>query len=309
MSNDSLTPVQRRLIAAAHAIGDAQPDDPLFLHSCLCQTYFPTRQQPPELRRWERAQGYAHLSVEAGRAWHPAEGRFIDLPLPYGPKARLILMHLNSEAVRHRSHVIEIEGSMTAFVERVQGRHSNSRDIAMFKAQLAALAAARITMALDRPDKPVQVQTQIVGAFDLWFTKNASQRVLWPGTVALSLDYYETLCRHAVPLDERAVAALAKSTTALDIYCWLAQRLHRIAPGAPHFVPWAALYEQFGEGYSQIRQFRAFFLRQLRQVNAAYPAARFDTGTGGMRLWHSPPPMLKRLVTVHAIGDATRHDV
>jgi hypothetical protein len=178
----------------------------------------------------------------------------------------------------------------------------------MFKAQLSALAAARITMALDRPDKPVQVQTQIVGAFDLWFTKNASQRVLWPGTVALSLDYYETLRRHAVPLDERAVAALAKSATALDVYCWLAQRLHRIAPGAPHFVPWTALYEQFGEGYSQIRQFRAFFLRQLCQVNAAYPAARFNTDTGGMRLWHSPPPMLKRLVTVHAIGAAVRND-
>jgi hypothetical protein len=301
---DTLTPVQRRLLEASHAIGDAQPDDPLFLHSVMAQTYFPTRRPSAELRRWERSQGYAHLLVEAGSAWHPVEGRFVELPLPYGPKARLILMHINSEAVRHRSHVIEIDGSMTAFVERVQGRHSNSRDIAMFKAQLAALAASRITMALDRPENPVQVQTQIVGAFDLWFSKNASQRVLWPGTVALSLDYYETLSRHAVPLDERAVAALAKSATALDAYCWLAQRLHRIPAGAPQFVPWAALYDQFGESFSLIRQFRAFFLRQLCQVQAAYPAARIETDGQGMRLWNSPPPMLKRLVTVHAIGDA-----
>jgi hypothetical protein len=299
-----LTPIQRRLLAASDAIVEGQPDEVLFLHSVMAQTYFPTKQQPIAVRRWERRQGRAHLLVEAGSAWHPGRQAFLELPLPYGPKARLILMHLNSEAVRHRSHVIEVDSSMTAFVERIQGRHTNSRDITMFKAQLSALAAASITMALDRPESAVQLQTRIVGAFDLWFEKNASQRVLWPATVALSLDYFDTLSRHAVPLDERAVAALAKSATALDAYCWLAQRLHRIPGGKPQFVPWPALYEQFGQGYSQLRQFRAFFLRILHQVHAAYPAAHFEADGKGMHLWNSPPPLLKRMVTVHAIGDA-----
>ena len=293
----SLSPIQKRLLSASDAILEAPPDEVLFLHSVMAQTYFPTKQQPPEVRRWERHQGRAHLEVDAGRAWHPGKQAFIDLPLPYGPKARLILMHLNSEAVRHRSHVIEVDSSMTAFVERIQGRHTNSRDIAMFKAQLAALAAS-ITMALDRPESAVQVQTRIVGAFDLWFEKNASQRVLWPATVALSLDYFDTLSRHAVPLDDRGIAALAKSATALDTYCWLAQRLHRVAEGQPQLVPWVALYEQFGQGYSLLRQFRAFFLKMLRQVRAVYPAARFDADARGMQLWHSPPPMSKRLVTI-----------
>ena len=61
----------------------------------------------------------------------------------------------------------------------------------------------------------------------------------------MSLDYFESLTRHAVPLDERAIAALAHSAMALDVYCWLAQRLHRIPEGKPQFVPWAALFEQF----------------------------------------------------------------
>jgi hypothetical protein len=70
MSNDSLTPVQRRLIAAAHAIGDAQPDDPLFLHSCLCQTYFPTRQQPPESPFENEVSRFMHLQApERGAEW------------------------------------------------------------------------------------------------------------------------------------------------------------------------------------------------------------------------------------------------
>ncbi len=294
----SLTPIQRRLLAASDAILEGQAEEILYQHSCLCQCALPTTKQPAELRRWERQQGKAHLRVDAGHAWHPVKQAFIDLPMPYGAKARLILMHLNSEAVRQRSHVVEVEASLTAFVTKVQGREATGRDIKGFKDQLAALAAASITMALDRPERALQVQTRIVGAFDLWFTKDTSQRVLWPATVALSLDYYETLSRHAVPLDERAIAALSKSATALDAYCWLAQRLHRVPPGSPQFIPWPALYEQFGDGFAVLRQFRAFFLRMLRQVHAVYPAARFEVDGRGMQLWHSPPPLLKRLVLV-----------
>jgi hypothetical protein len=83
---------------------------------------------------------------------------------------------------------------------------------------------------------------------------------------------------------------------ALDVYCWLAQRLHRVPEGKPQFIPWPALYEQFGQGYAQLRQFRAFFLKQLRQVNTAYPAAKFDADGRGMYLNNSPPPIAKRLV-------------
>lgn len=101
-----------------------------------------------------------------------------------------------------------------------------------------------------------------------------------------------------MPLDERAIAALAHSAMALDVYCWLAQRLHRIPAGKPQFVPWTALYEQFGQGYAQLRQFRAFFLRQLQQVRTAYPAARFDADAKGMLLMSSPPPVTKRLVSM-----------
>jgi hypothetical protein len=33
--------------------------------------------------------------------------------------------------------------------------------------------------------------------------------------------YFESLTKHAVPLDERAIAALANSPMALDVYAWL----------------------------------------------------------------------------------------
>ena len=73
----------------------------------------------------------------------PQTQLFTQLPLPYGPKARLLLMHLNSEAVRRQSPVIPVEDSMTAFFRRLMGRSQDGRQIRMLKSQLSALAAAR----------------------------------------------------------------------------------------------------------------------------------------------------------------------
>jgi hypothetical protein len=91
---------------------------------------------------------------------------------------------------------------------------------------------------------------------------------------------------------------LAHSAMALDMYCWMAQRLHRIPPGKPQFVPWTALQEQFGQHYTRIRDFRRDFMFLFVQVRVAYPEAVFDTDRKGMLLWQSPPPVRKRLVTL-----------
>ena len=123
----------------------------------------------------------------------------------------------------------------------------------------------------------------------------------WCGGLRLSLDYYDSLTRYAVPLDERAIAALSKSATALDVYCWLAQRLHRILPGKPQFVSWSMLHEQFGQGYDKVRFFRRFFLAQLRQVQGAYPDAVISLDGHGMTLEHSVPPVAKRMIRVQSV--------
>ncbi len=306
MMADGLSSLQRRLIEAAADIRADEPDDIAYQHSILCQTSLPAAKPPEGVQRWERRQGRATLLVQAGEVIDPKTGRFSQLPLPYGPKARLLLMHLNGEAVRRQSPVIPVEDSMTAFFRRLMGGPLDGRQIRMLKTQLSALAAATFRMGITSGDHALQVDTKVVGAFDLWFDKDASQRVLWQSTLKLSLDYFESLTRFAVPLDERAIAALRDSAVALDIYCWLAQRLHRIPVGKPQAVPWTALHEQFGQGYAQIRQFRAFFLKQLAEVQQVYPEAQFEADGKGLQLWQSPPPIRKLLVAVpRVIGDAS----
>lgn len=133
-----------------------------------------------------------------------------------------------------------------------------------------------------------------MSAFDLWFPKQTDQRILWPSTVRLSEEYFQTLGQHAVPLDHRAVSALASSSMALDIYVWLAQRLHRVPTGKPQFVDWDSLHEQFGQGFARIRDFRRRFLQTLHHVQSAYPSARMSADERGMTLSHSPPPVAPR---------------
>jgi Plasmid encoded RepA protein len=57
--------------------------------------------------------------------------------------------------------------------------------------------------------------------------------MMWPSTIQLSHDYFVSLQEHAVPLNEADLAALAHSAMALDLYAWLAQRLHRVTPMRP----------------------------------------------------------------------------
>jgi hypothetical protein len=64
-------------------------------------------------------------------------------------------------------------------------------------------------MSVDLPEtRAYQINMQIIDAMELWLSKNENQRVLWPAYVELSPRYFESLAKHAVPLDERAIAAL-----------------------------------------------------------------------------------------------------
>lgn len=291
-----LSRVERRLVKSSALIQIEGTTDLLFQHSVFCQTSLPYR-SPQDAIVWERIQGRAALRVRAGEAFDEETGEWVQLGLPYGPKPRLILAYLNTEALRTQSADIEVEQSLTAFVERV-GLSKDGRTIRTVKDQLGRLAASEIRLAVsgDGDTRGRQVNAHIVSGFDLWFPKDDRQRVLWPSVVRLSGDYFESLQRHAVPLDERAIAALSHSAMALDIYSWLTQRLHRIHPSCPQFVPWTALKDQFGWHYSRMRKFREVFLQTLDMVVSQYPDANVETDGRGLTLRNSKPPVPPRSI-------------
>jgi hypothetical protein len=289
---------RRRLLdAAAAAVTAVDAEALAFQHSIFCQTGLPYRNPGPEVREWQRANGGTRLIVSAGRAFDPGRDEWVQLGLPYGPKPRLILIHLNTEAIRTGSPVVEVGNSLTAFVRGLLRYAPNGFEIRQFKDQLAALAASSIWLGFARSqERGTTIHTQIVQGFDVWLPKDERQRVLWPTSLVLSPSYFASLKNHAVPLDERAVAALASSCMALDIYCWLAQRLHRVRPDRSMLVPWSGLKAQFGWHYDRMDNFKARMRQVLAGVRTQYPDARVDLDHRGMLLHHSPPPIAPKMV-------------
>lgn len=292
---NTLSRVHRRII---EPIGVEQDDEPslAFQHTVFCQTALPYRDPGSDVRLWKRSQGSTFLEVQAGRVFNPSINDTVEVGLPWGAKPRLILAHLNAEALRQGAPEIEVESSLSAFVKRIRG-FDGGREIRMFKDQLTRLSASMVRLAVARSDHHArQINTQIISAFDLWLEKDARQRVLWPSTIKLSLDYFASLQLHAVPLYEADLAALAHSALALDLYAWLAQRLHRVTPTKPAFVTWAALKQQFGPDYQHMNHFKSKFRVALRQVRARYDRALVDLDGRGITLHHSLPPVTKQQV-------------
>ena len=297
--------VQRRAVQASVDISLNAPEEIVYQHTVLCQTSMPYRNPGKNVLEWEREQGSVSLLIEAGKARNPETNKWIQLSLPFGPKPRLILSHLNAEALKQGSPVIEVEETMTAFVRRIQNplkkvkTGPNGYEIRSFKDHLGRLSAAIIRLAVCTDRRAVQVDSKIVTAFDLWFPKDEQQRVLWPSTIRLSEDYFNSLQRHAVPLDERALGALSHSAMALDIYTWLAQRLHRIPEGRPQFIPWTALKDQFGYGYNRMDNFKRVFRIAMKQVLIQYTTANIEGDNRGLTLRNSLPPVPSRLFLVN----------
>jgi len=59
------------------------------------------------------------LRINADEAKNPKTGKWVQLDLPFGPKPRLILVHLSAEALKTNSPKVNVEDSFKAFVRRI----------------------------------------------------------------------------------------------------------------------------------------------------------------------------------------------
>ena len=126
------------------------------------------------------------MLLEAGRIWH--RGSWKEQPLPYGTRPRLVMVHISGEAVRRQSRQIEIGESMRDFlillgIDTSGGAHGG---YTMFKKQMEALAACRLSLGMSIANRDVTINTQPISRFEAWFQHDRSQQALWPGVLELS---------------------------------------------------------------------------------------------------------------------------
>ncbi len=282
-----------KLVAASAEIAGERPggDDLAFMHTIMCQVGLPRSKVAGT--SFERHSGNAALLVEAGKLWDGQQ--FVQQPIPYGSMPRLMLAWMNTYAVRFKTQEIPVGDSASEFLRMLGKTVNGGRNgtYTKFRQQVQALSACRMTLGFNANGRAHTYDGKPIKHFEAWLHNTDEQRSFWPATVAFSDEYFRTLVDHAVPLDMRALMALQGSSLAMDVYVWLAERLHRIN-GRPIILHWVNLREQFAQEYQgkdPDKDFKKKFLPALQAALAVYPQAKVKQVRGGMMLMASPPPV------------------
>lgn len=132
----------RREIEAAIAYMADEDNGIGFLYSGWCQAALPHRRLPNG-KGWQIENGSTTLIVEPGMRRGPA-GEPEPFGVPYGARARLILIYLQSEAIRTKSREIELGRSLRAWMGRL-GIPWGGESIASVRDQAERISRCRLT--------------------------------------------------------------------------------------------------------------------------------------------------------------------
>lgn len=261
-----------------------------YQHAALCQLGFPRKETTAI--DFERKIGSVAICLQAGKVFDGE--KFVQQRLPYGGYARLILAWVSTQAKKNGSPKVAIGESAKDFLVAL-GKHKNGNDNARMKSQLLSLSVCNITIGEKIGSVARTLPSgSVVERIDVWMDCQGRSKNLWPREIVLSDRYFESLCNAAVPLNMHAIYKLKGASLALDLYSFLAYRLHRI-DNKGLFLGWKVVFDQFGSreyfGNDAVKNFRKELISALLLVKDVYPEAKFDVVYGGLQLKRSAPPV------------------
>lgn len=293
-----------KVVDAAAAVMFNDSLERSFIYSGFCILALPYRQviaKDPATgvttpAKWSNTWADTTLELEPGYL----PGRKELHGVPYGNLARMVLIYLQTSAVTSSSPRIEIGPSMRVWMQRM-GVATSGKNYRTLKEQMLRFTASRMTFSWPAGSGKIGfrrvslIQSGVLSPENL--DGDGLQGRLWADEVELDADFWRALQRHAVPVEEAAVAQLSSNALALDVYVWLSYRLFSLK--GPVKVPWPALHQQFGQSYKSRAQFKERFWRPLRLALACYEDANVDVDPDvGLILHPSRPPIAPRQVAV-----------
>lgn len=281
---------ERRVLDAAVSFMADERDGIGFLFSGWCQTALPHSRLADD-QVWLLKTDYVSLMVEPGNI--EVGGHAVKVGVPFGSRARLILLYLQSEAIRTQSREINLGRSLRVWLGKL-GVPIGGKSIKDVRDQCLRLSRCRMSFQIQQNDKTGFVNQNLVDT--AMFSNDADGALL--ETVHLSERFFSELQKHPVPLQEAAIRALSNNSMALDIYCWLTYRLRSIKEST--VITWAGLMPQFGVAYKDKKDFRRRFVENLHLALAVYPEAQVEVVRGGLKLLRSAPAVLGK-------GDKSPH--
>ena len=289
MSDKTLSRTELRLISSREALTEQVwgSSSLMFNHALLCSVGLPHRNPGDSVREYQKTSGAVSLQLTAGSVAEPLGG-FVSVGLPFGAKARLVLLELCSSAIKNQSPIVEVADSFTAFAREL-GFSTCGKSLKNLRQQVVRMSVVSMRIAKNKGDYIDTFQGSVFSNFRADLPRDERQQTLFPSYVEFSPKFYESLVAHAVPLQMEAISGLKHSSRALDIYCWLAHRLWRL--DKPASVKWTSLRFQFGDRTQDMKSFKKMFKKALKQVLFVYPDARVDGISGGVLLYPSKPPV------------------
>ena len=171
-----------------------------------------------------RAPGHA-----LGRAWphESPEAGLSTYGVPYGARARMILLYLQTQAVRTGSREVALGRSMRDWMERM-GLAIGGETARSLREQAARISACTLKFFWEEGEREGWTRGAIVSSGLRFKIPERQQGSLWEDRVVLDEMFWKALRDHPVPLLEAAIRQLRDRSMSLDIYVWLAWRLHQI---------------------------------------------------------------------------------
>ena len=234
----------RKLIEIAAGVLGDDGDGRVFTHPLLCLTILPHRVRP-EREIWKRVNGPYTLMVQPTADHYGAYHG-----VPHGSKARLILLYLQTEAVKTNSRIVELGTSMRRWL-RSMGVTITGPNYQEVRRQAQKIERALVSFTFTGDDATVSWQDTIIrGSFE----RPCSDEMR---TVELSESFFRSITERPVPVCEAAIRVLGERCMALDLYLWLAYRLHSLQ--RPTMVSWPSLHTQFGAATRLLKHFKPHY--------------------------------------------------
>ena len=254
----------------------------------LCITSLPHREVPLD-QPWVHQFPRCSVAVEPGLI-HVQEPQGtttrIRLGIPYGPRARILMLYFWREVRRTGQREIERAVSFRQYLGCL-GLSAGGKTYHGLREQAERLVGCSLLFSFRYPHISGIYEEKIIDGGVI--VRNAVSGRQCYETMVLGQRLYESLRDEPVPIDDGAITRIANQSFALDLYCWLAVLL----PGLQGDVlfPWASLHACFGTGYAQLRHFKPRMLEALQTVRAVYSRARLRVDDeAGVTLQPSPPP-------------------
>ena len=295
-----------------------------WLHSGFCLVALPHTKPANNSKAYSLKNGTFKLILTPKPLDTDDEGNTIYAGLPYGSKARLILVYIQTFAIKHRTRHIVLGDSMTSWIRKLGFDNVSGGErgvITAINEQAKRISRTEFTMIFEQGNSRVLRDQALVKGLELFAERphqldllgNAPQparqrrrRYSWVREIELAEDFYEHLTEHRVVLAEEAIAKLKGSSWALDVYLWLCYRLRSVEHETPP-ISWQQLRQQFAPNLykGNINVFRTKVMEPaLRDVQAVYPEANLRISDKGIVLRPSAPPVPISMTQVRLLASA-----